>query len=562
MHPVITKLSNKPSVHLVLVCTVMIYFLFSLIYNLADFTGLHIDEVLLGYQGIKIKDHGVFSLHGMNQYTGSIFSSMLAGVFHFMDLNVANLRLMGASINFLGILLLTWNAYRWAGWRGVWVFAGLILALPGLIVLGKIAWEVTAFHLLLVAIKVSLISRLVYKGHLPIPAIVLFFTVTTFGTYNHFIFISESTALFFASAWLGYLYLLREFSAANSMRWNKTELLPIYRLNVLAILGIANCAYFFALKPSLSDSFFQQNPIISYSIIILPILLCSLIYHMLSSAKAVHFLMKALERHHQHVRFFTISLVVKVVVFSCLIILLYFLATRYFWAFLGTITSVLPLQRTLAIEITGLPFVAMHLFWLAIIGLFGSVFFTKLRNFHSIPTVEFRKLLFFLYPIMTVAVLFLFLPRTSTRHFLIAVCVFVGFLPLILSAFDHSSKKHSRCLMLFGALFGVHVIVGQGILLLALTSNIQQTPALVRYPTFEDHSEHFLKQTALFKHLKKNAICPTAKTTKYIHGPWQFYYLRSPYACKGGKFVEIEYCFKCTEPVPFFKLHYYHKPQL
>lgn len=531
----------------------VLYLLLLLVSNLAGPTGLHGDEAWLGLHGLKIQKQGLFSLHGMNSYTGSFYSGMLATVFRSFGASVESLRLPGALANFVGILLLAYNARRWAGWRGFWAFVALFLASPGLIVLARVAWEVTAFHLLLVAVKVVLVSRLVYRGSLSPVLVVVFFAATSFGTLNHFLFISDAVALFASSVilWVLAADRPRGWTASGSSGEGDSEV--VYRLLLLSVLAMAGCGYLFLVKPMLADGFFQQHRLSSSLALALPVVGCSLAYWKLPH----HRIQVALRRAAETVPPAVAALArrsdrEKLVACVIAAIPLAFLAP-YSAVFLGTVTGLLPLQRTLAIRIGDVPALFLQLFWVGLLVLFGGALLRALAEHRRLEGLALRKTLFLVYPPVAVAVLVLFLSRTSTRHFLIATSLFVGLVPLLVDELLRPVARSRVGIGLLGLALGCQLLVGQGLLLRSLFSDLPQRPSVVRYPGFEDKSWHFLRQDELFRHLKARGICPARSTTNYILDPWRFLHAADPYACEVPRRPEIEYCLTCEDPIPFYR---------
>ena len=538
---------------LALASAAVLYLLFLLTWNSAGLTGLHGDEAWLGLHGLKIQNEGLFSLHGMNSYTGSFYSGLLATVFRSFGASVESLRLPGALVNFLGILLLAYNARRWAGWRGLWAFVALLLASPGILVLARVAWEVTAFHLSLVAVQVVLVSRLVYRGQLSPVLVVAFFAATSFGTLNHFLFISNELALLVSSAILWGLAADRSPGLTASGQSREEESEVVYRLLLLSGLAMAGCGYLFLVKPMLADGLFQRHRLSSSLALALPVVACSIAYWTLPHRR----IQGVLRRVGETVPFAVAALAgrsdrEKIVACVVAAVPLAFL-TPYFAVFFGTVTGLLPLQRTLAIRIGDVPALFLQSFWVGVLVLFGWALLRALAEHRRLEGLAFRRILFFVYPPVAVAVLVLFLSRTSTRHFLIAASLFVGLVPLLVDEVLKPLARGRVGIGLLGVALGCQLLVGQGLLLRSLSSNLPQRPAVVRYPGFEDKSWHFLRQDELFRYLKVRGICPVGSTTNYILDPWRFLHAADPYACKDPRRREIEYCLTCEEPIPFYR---------
>ncbi len=535
----------------ILAAAMLGYFLFILTYNLTDFTGLHVDEAWMGLNALSINEGGLQSLHGMNTYTGSLFSVLLAEVFKSIGVSVFSLRLPGAIANFIGALVLAFIAHRHRGERGFWTLAVLLLAFPGIFAFARVAWEVTAFHLLFVSLQLLVLSELIFKGRLGGSWAALYFFVTCLGVYNHFIFISLSVALVMSVLVIDIVFMRKTASLELSDQRLRDTL---YHLNLLTVLGIAVCGFLFLVKPRLGDVFFQSYGWVNLVLLALPGVLAQIAYLQLIRTRARQSIGSFLLNRWSAVVRYATHPVVLIALAVPLLILLGIFVWRYFWVFLGTVTSVLPVQRIFVYEIPWVPFAIMHIPWLILIALFVWGLVRRGVQAYEALDQDFCKIVFYLLPLFAIMILAVFSWRTSSRHFLISCCLFVGVLPLVAPELVTAHAQKLK-VVIASALVGA-ILCGHWIFYLALSSNIAQVPFLVVYPAHEDKSKHFLKQTEILSWLRQRQICEFGKTDNYISAPLKFYHRAEQYPCDRSKLAIFEYCLTCTEPLR------YHSVQL
>lgn len=76
-----------------LILLLLIYLLSVMTVNLSSFPGLHGDEAWFGLNAREIIHHGTRSLQGLNTYTGSFYSWLIAQTFPLLGIKVFSLRL-------------------------------------------------------------------------------------------------------------------------------------------------------------------------------------------------------------------------------------------------------------------------------------------------------------------------------------------------------------------------------------------------------------------------------------------------------------------------------------
>ena len=521
-----------------LVAVAFAYLFLLLTYNLTGFTGLHVDEAWLGLVAAQIAESGIQSIHGMNTYSGTAFSALVSLLFVSDEISVFNLRLPGVLFNFLGMLILAYNAYRFEGRFGFWSFLILLLLFPGLFVLARIAWEVTAFHFFLISIKVFVVSQLAYEGRIPFYQAALFFLAGAFGTYNHFIFISDAVAFLLTTGLLSLLAIWK--SKASSQGISEPQLSDaLFQLNLLALLNAAGSVFYFLIKPSLGGSFFQSQSIAVFGFLAVAYLFQCAAYFLLNQRRStvssavgglIHARLLPILRDRRF----------KIVLGLLGLIILLRYALIYLVLFHGNISSVLPYTRIMSQEISGITSLILMASWAVIIGLFLASLNGNLSAKRDSQKVTIRNLIFHFYPLFAIAILFLFTSRNSSRHFLIACSLFIGFAPLI--ARDAVTLIGVRVVRkAVVVLLGICVISGNLLLWNGFKGNQDQSIIDVRYPGFRDKSAHFLKQDLLFEFMRKGAVCRFGDTSKYISFPLIFMYKSDPYACDLGRYAEVTY---------------------
>jgi hypothetical protein len=117
--------------------------------RLSQFPGLHGDEAWFGLAAHDL-EHG--RLRGMNWYTGNIFPLVVAGLFALFGEGILQLRLLGAIANSAAVLTLALTLASVFGFPAAWVYLCLTGTSLYWLWQSRIAWEVTAFTLPLIAL--------------------------------------------------------------------------------------------------------------------------------------------------------------------------------------------------------------------------------------------------------------------------------------------------------------------------------------------------------------------------------------------------------------------------
>jgi hypothetical protein len=219
-------------------------------YRLASFPALHGDEAYFGLAALDLLAHGLQSPHAVNYYTGPIQAAWVALLFSTLGPSVGVLRMSALLANGAA-----WLAWLWIRWHrnGVGSAVHLLIVLaasPLLLVMARIAWEVSALQNLCFVALLAVISSS-ERDAAPGPwSSLLFLYAAWLGMSSHFILL---TALL---AWLlGTLALLRSRDAARVAPWMQ-----------LSAAGVALGVGLYLVKPRLSPSHFAAH-VVAYTLV-------------------------------------------------------------------------------------------------------------------------------------------------------------------------------------------------------------------------------------------------------------------------------------------------------
>ncbi|MDD5656117.1 MAG: hypothetical protein PHF00_02550 [Elusimicrobia bacterium] len=167
--------------------------------GVAVFPGLHGDEGWIGRYALVVRDHGLYSPHEMNTYTGPIYGWLLGQVFRFASPGALSLRWPGLALNLLAAGLMAWHLRRRFGFPEALVWLGWLCGSALFLLKSRVAWEVYALQPILLSGVIMLSQRLAQADEPPLGAAAGFLALNYLGVLNHFIFLSVPLSLFLAA---------------------------------------------------------------------------------------------------------------------------------------------------------------------------------------------------------------------------------------------------------------------------------------------------------------------------------------------------------------------------
>ncbi|MBI5629877.1 MAG: hypothetical protein HY921_03210 [Elusimicrobia bacterium] len=211
-----------------------------MLWRLESFPGLHMDEAWIGILAANFLERGVYTLHGMNGYTGSLYAWILSKAFAGLGVSVFALRLPGAFLNAAAACILVAHLARRLGRAEAWAVVYLMANLGIFALKSRVAWEVYALQNFLLAVLLVLLREFIEEKRFSPTAVALFLAAAALGVFNHFIFASVPLSLAVAASAL----------ALEGQGW---------KLAVLCAIAAIASAFICALKPLISDPLWSAH---------------------------------------------------------------------------------------------------------------------------------------------------------------------------------------------------------------------------------------------------------------------------------------------------------------
>lgn len=539
-------------------------------FRLSEIPGLHGDEAWFGLYASEILEGGLSSLHGLNTYTGSLYSLVISLIFKLGGVDVFTLRLTGAILNLLGLAILAINIDKYLGRISLFILFLVIFSSPHFFLYSRIAWEVCAFQFFLISVKISILLKVLKDEKISFLDCLIFLTASLLGVFNHFIFISESLA-FLSSA------LLMNLITSASSKVNRLAAQTLY----LAIVNMILVALVFIIKPKIGDLFFQKNSLIVITSFLLLIITLSITFFIINNDRYNLFLIELLRKlvkilkklvkplNRVNANLLLLIAIVMALFRVGLFLLLNIRATpleqvllrtyKHLWGFLGAITSILPIERILIYKLSFFDLAIFHVSWILMLSLFFIAMIIRIFGRNQYFSENYKNLIFYFYPLFALLELFLFVDTTSERYYMISCYLLMTCLPIIwsdiASVFRFSNKKS---LHLIFVLISLNFLISQSILYKTALFDPNREPFIVSYIEYSDTSEHFLGSRKLFEFLKENKVCNLVDTSYFIEKPISFYRLSESYSCNKKAFAQVSYCQACQKPVEYYSVNIKH----
>jgi hypothetical protein len=162
--------------------------------GLERFPGLHLDEARFGLQAMDRFAGGLDSPHGMTAYSGPFQAHAVAWSFRVAGPGVWALRVPGAVLSVVALLVVAVFLARRAGERAVLAFLGLLATSLLFLWKARIAGEVDGIQAFVVAVVVVAANGLVSGRHRAAAFLILVCAIWV-GEVNHVIFLSVPLSL-------------------------------------------------------------------------------------------------------------------------------------------------------------------------------------------------------------------------------------------------------------------------------------------------------------------------------------------------------------------------------
>jgi len=211
----------------------------AVLYELGSVPAISLDEAWIGLFAMRLGNLGLYTPHQMNDYTGPLYAWVVSLLFGGFGASTASLRAFGAALNLAAVLLAWRHLSRRVSPEAGLAWLALLAASPYFLLKARLAWEVYAFHPILIALTLPLLRDAV-SGR-PGRAAAGLALLAVVGTQNHFIYLSVPVSLCVL------------FTARAAWR-GETACLPALRANAASF---AAAAAFVAVKKPLTIDAWQ-----------------------------------------------------------------------------------------------------------------------------------------------------------------------------------------------------------------------------------------------------------------------------------------------------------------
>lgn len=490
-----------------------------LLVRLDSFPGLHGDEAWVGLRALEQQDRGMFTLRGMNGYTGSLFPEIVSLVFSVVPAGIGSLRLAGAILNGLALILTALTLRK----RGTAALCFMLAMGSSLLFIfySRVAWEVNALQNLLLALILLALSRLLDQARSSRRWLFLLLLSFSVGSWNHAIFVAA--ALSFAAATL--LVALR-WPSESSVR-----LQLIGQLNIL--LQLILCGRHFV-----GDGDFATRALPTMLAGLALIALATHAYVRIEGSLLPHAIEALTDRR--------LARPAKVLLVG-LVALSLAASPISDVSFFGTVSGVILLERVVSYLPGPIEMIALHLRMVLLLALFATVAFRSVRTEPSRP----QQLLLPLFCLWTIAyfpALRLSIASVADRYYIIPQFLFFVSIALAISGLRVNWRLPAVALLLTGFVYAQVTMVRE-----ALRDEDRPPFELFDYAGYTDTSRHFLKLDGLTQYLNSQAYCRVSSSSFFIAQPMRFLMV-AVQPCASRDDVRVEYCAACVAPVRGFEL--------
>ena len=490
-----------------------------LLVRLKSFPGLHGDEAWVGLRALEQQARGMFTLRGMNGYTGSLFPEIVSQVFSMVPASVGSLRLAGAILNGLALSLTILALWK----RGAAALYFTLAMGSSLLFLfySRVAWEVNALQNFLLALVLLALPHLLDQSRSSHRWLFLLLLAFSLGCWSHAIFVAA--ALSFAAATLLVAFKWPSESSAR--------LLLIGQLNLLVQFVL------FA-RHFVGDGAFVTRALPAMLAGLALIALATHAYVRVEGDLLPHTIRALTDRR---VARFASVLLAGFMALS--------LAASPIGdvSFFGTVSGVILLERVVSYLPGPIEMIALHLRMVLLLGLFAAATLRSVRTKPSEP----EQLLLPLFCLWTIAyfpALRLSIASVADRYYIIPQ--FLLFIAIALAVDSlRANWKMPVIALLFVGFIHAHVTMVRE----AFRDEDRPPFELFDYAGYTDTSRHFMRLDALTHELKSRAYCRVESSSFFIAQPMRFLMAVGQH-CTGNGAVRVEYCAACLTPVRGFEL--------
>jgi hypothetical protein len=487
--------------------------------RLGSFPGLHGDEAWMGLRALEQQARGMFTLRGMNGYTGSLFPEIVTMSFSILSPTVDSLRLPGAILNGLALLLMT--AALWKRGAAAIYFVLLMGSSFLFVFYSRVAWEVNALQNFLLATIFLALTQSLSRSRSSPGWIFLFLIAFSVGCWNHAIF--ASAALSFAAA-----------ATLAALKWpseDSVKLMLVGHLNLLlqAVLLVRH--------------FVRDGPFT---------------HHALPAIVAGLAAILAATRAYSSVEAYVVPAVLRVItdrrvarLASTLLLVsvaLSLLVSRTSdVSFFGTVSGIILLERVVSYVPGPVEMTALHARMAIFLAGFAAIMFAGFRS-AQLPREQPILPLLVLWTIFYFPALRLAIPTVADRYYIIPQFLFFCSIALAIDSYPLQWRAPLQLVVLAG------FIHAQTTLFREIVRDKDRPPfETFKYGSYSDTSRHFLKLDPLTDYLKAHGLCEVRSSNFFITQPMHFLMMTGR-PCLATGYVEVEYCKTCFAPVPWFEL--------
>lgn len=503
----------------VLVTTAMAIMTAALFLRLPSFPGLHGDEAWVGLRALEQQANGMFTLRGMNGYTGSLFPQLVTLASSVFSPGMFSLRLPGAVFNCLALLLMTVALWK----RGTAALCFLLLMGSSLLFLfySRVAWEVNALQNFLLALVVLALTSLLRSTRSPPASVFLLFLAFALGTWNHLIFMAA--ALSFALA-----------AAVVALKW------PDENSVRLLLLGCFDLVLQVVL---LARHFVGSGPFMLHA---LPALVVGVALVALFSVAYV--------RAENHLLAATLRAITRpplanlgngAAIFAITGSLL--ISPASVSAFFGTVSGIIMLERVVSYAPGPIEMAGLHVYMALLIAAFLAILIARMRNAKGERQDQLLNLLV-IWTIIFFPALMIETRGLADRYYVIPQFLFFCAIALAIGDGLHRWRLPLHALLTCGFVYAQVISFRE-----TLRDDDRPPFESFAYGSYSDTSRHFLRLDRLSGYLERQGICRVESSNFFIAQPMQFW-MATRARCDNPETVAIEYCSSCGGPVVWFEL--------
>ncbi|MGY8660841.1 hypothetical protein Q3C01_00550 [Bradyrhizobium sp. UFLA05-109] len=487
--------------------------------RLNSFPGLHGDEAWVGLRAFEQEARGMFTLRGMNGYTGSLFPEIVTVIFSIISPGVGSLRLAGVVLNSLALGLTVLALGR----RGAAAIYFVLLMGSSLLFLfySRIAWEVNALQNLLLSLVLLALPHVLEPGRSRPKWLFLLLFTFSLGCWSHAIF--AAAALSFAAA-----------ATFVALKWpgeGSARLLLIGQLNLL-VQCVLSARYF------IGDGNFVCRALPAMLVGLALVAYATHAYLRLECRLLPHVLRAITERR---VARYVNVLLVGFVVLS--------LAASPIGdvSFIGTVSGVILLERVVSYLPGPVEMIALHARMALLLALFAATALGAFRSKRSAPE-QLILPLFVLWTIAYFPALRLSIASVADRYYIIPQFLLFVSIASGLGNLRTIWRAPVIALLLVGFVAAQVTAFRE-----ALREDDRPPIELFNYAGYTDTSRHFMKLGALTDYLKSRSYCRVESSSFFITQPMRFLMAVDP-PCTGADIVRAEYCATCVAPLRGFEV--------